>query len=273
MALAVPTTLKACPYHDTRFGRPMNQTALKQVNRHWDHVLAALSALSGPTAGDAFVACCRLRWGVLAHEGPLPEPMAACFKTALGLGRPLSSWLLLSPGSAAQPLDALLRADVLVERLDEEGWLHGKDQVCGAPPAHLEDAWRALAAPAPVRPPPLTEAQLAVADAATEVVVGSWAVLGATRAVLRDGTHTVHNWAPAGPVDPDWPEVLRLLRSDGPGALVREVPRFEPEWALHVYAEPPASVLAAVAGARRALGASDPLAALDGVWAALVDGR
>lgn len=249
----------------------MNATAYAQVEAHWPAVLAALGEATGPTASDAWRATCRLRWLPLGLPDPVSEETAAIFKTALGMTRPLTSWLLLAPGSAGRPLEALQPADGVLARLDEEGWLQGAQQVCAGPPGRILEAWTALSAPtsttATTTNSKLPRAALARADRATDLVVCLWAILGATREVLREGRwDEAPDWAPAGPVRPSWPEVLRLLRLDGPGALVREVPRFEPEWALHVYVSPPDWVAEAVRGARRAMSSRSPLADLDLVW-------
>ena len=95
-----------CPYAGRAGG--MNAAALRQVNRHWPTVLDTLGAWSGPTAGAAWRATCRGRWAPLWHARPLPGPVAATFKTALGLHRPLTAWLLASPGAAAAPLHDLV---------------------------------------------------------------------------------------------------------------------------------------------------------------------
>lgn len=248
----------------------MSLTAWQQVDRHWPAVIAALREATGPTAGDAWRATCRLRWLVLGLPDPVSEQTAACFKTALGLNRPLGAWLLLDHGAAARPLAEVAPPDRLMDRLDAEGWLVGAHQVCAGPPARIVEAWTALCDPAGTGDLPADA--LALADEATDLVIALWAVLGATRQVLRDGRlDEAPTWSPAGPVDPGWPIALRLLRSDGPGALVRELPRFEPEWALHVLAEPPDHLAVAVAAVRQALGSDRPLRALGDLWTALPD--
>ena len=261
----VHTKLITCPYGDQRRGGEMNATAYGQVEAHWPAVLAALRQATGPTASAAWRATSRLRWLVLDLPDPVSEHIAAIFKTALGMNRPLTSWLLLAPGAASRPLDQLVPASKLLTRLDEEGWLIGSRQVCAGPPARILDAWGALSDPRDTDVLPADA--LATADRATDLVVALWAILGATREALRAGCwDEAPSWSPAGPIQPDWPQVLRLLRMNGPGALVREVPRFEPEWALHVYDTPPEGVAQAVRGARVALAEPAPLGALDAVW-------
>jgi hypothetical protein len=261
----VHSKLIACPYRDVRRGVPMNATAYRQVEAHWTAVLAALREATGPTASDAWRATCRLRWLPLSLPDPLAEETAAIFKAALGIGRPLTSWLLLNPGSASGSLEDLVPSEQFLGRLDEEGWLLGSAQVCAGPPARILEAWMALAEPAGTTNLPADA--LADADRATDLVVALWALLGAAREVLREGRwDEAPNWSSAGPVDPSWPEILRILRLDGPGALVREVPRFEPEWALNVYDTPPEAVAVAVRRARQAITADAPFAALDIAW-------
>jgi len=261
----VSTKLISCPFHDERRGGQMNTTAYRQVEAHWPAVIAAFREATGPTASHAWRATCRLRWLPLGLPDPLDEQTAAIFKTALGMARPLTSWLLLNPGSASRPLGELMPASAFLERLDEEGWLLGSRQVCAGPPARILEAFVALSEPSETSDLP-AEA-LAGADRATDLIVCLWALLGATREVLREGRwDEAPDWSPAGTVNPSWPEVLRLLRLDGPGALVREVPRFEPEWALHVYEAPPTVVAEAVRSARKAIGSEAPFAALDSAW-------
>ena len=248
---------RPCPYGDSRRGRPMNRAAWGQVVRYWEGAVAALRAHGGPTAAHAWRACCRLRWAPLWGPQPVPVEDAVAFKTALGLERPLSSWLLLEPGAARRPLHALCAPNALVERLDAEGWLHGQASVCPATARHLVQAWEALSQPAP----PFVHR----ADRSALWVSGLWAVLGATRRVLRDGGGP-SGWSPALGAAPGAPRVLHLLCARGPGLLVREVPRFEPRWALHVWDEAPDALLALVDRCEAATG----LPALDAAWASFV---
>ena len=244
-----------CPYAGRAGG--MNAAALRQVNRHWPTVLDTLGAWSGPTAGAAWRATCRGRWAPLWHARPLPGPVAATFKTALGLHRPLTAWLLASPGAAAAPLHDLVAPDALPGRLLDEGWLHGQHLVCSAPPRQLVAAWQALARPTP--------AELHPADTAAVWVSGLWAVLGQTRELLRRGVlHEVPGWSPVASPHPDWPCVARWLGARGPGALVREVPRFDPAWSLRLWDVPPPPLVQLVEAAT----AATSLRALDEAWSA-----
>ncbi|MCB9673974.1 MAG: hypothetical protein H6737_02600 [Alphaproteobacteria bacterium] len=250
-----PDEVRPCPFAGSRRGEPMNAGALAQVTAGWSGVLAALTACSGPTAAHAWRATCRLRWAPLWAGPPVAAPTAAAFKTALGLNRPLTSWLLLAPGAASRPLAALVPPDRVVARLEAEGWLHGQHQVCAGPPGHIEAAWAALCASRPPDPHP--------ADDAALVVSALWAVLGATRRLLRDGVlHEVPGWSPVATPRADWPESARLLLARGPGALVREVPHFEPAWALHVWEAVPPPLAALVDRCERA----PCLADLDAAW-------
>lgn len=263
------TRLHKCPYHDARRGGLMNTAAYRQVDAHWSTVLAALREASGPSAAHAWQATCRLRWMPLHLGEPVEEEHAAMFKTALGLTRPLSSWLLLHPGAAAAPLHELVSVDEVVGRLDAEGWLLGAREVCPAPVHRIREAWEALAEPSATTELPASAIE--TADRARDIVVGLWAILGATRAAITDGrAEHITNWSPIGEVDPEWPEVLVLLRKNGPGALVREVPRFEPAWALHVFDDPPPAVATAVRAAQQAMKMRDPWRALDAAWRHLV---
>jgi len=237
----------------------MNAAALRQVVAHWPTVLSALSAATGPNAGDAWLATSRLRWMPLALPEPLPEGVAATFKTVLGLHRPLTAWLLGTPGASSRPLAELVRP---LSRLDDEGWLVGAHQACAAPPARIQDAWDALGSPIASELPPGAE----FGERCAWIVAGTWAILGATRQVLRSGSDEAPTWSPVGPVDPDWPVVLRLLRKDGPGALVREVPTFDPTWVRDLHPALPPRVATSIEAAERAVGARSPLAALGEVW-------
>ncbi len=268
---AAPTELVRCPFSGSRAGEPMNRTAWGQVARHGDAADAMLAAGSGPTAADAWLCTSRLRWRGLFHSEPVPRSVAIGYKLALGLQRPLTSWLLLTPGAADRPLEELMAPDEVFARLEAEGWLHGATQVCPAPPARIEAAWRSLCGATGQYE--AVEPDMVGAERATALVVGAWAVLGATREVLRAGRlHELPNtWRLGTPPPLDGPEVLTLLLRRGPTALVREVPRFEPEWALHVYGEEraPAAVAAAVSEARSAVGEPEPFWALDQVWSKL----
>lgn len=260
-----PTELRVCPWSGARQGGEMNVTAWKQVRRHWPGVLSTLSRAAGPTAADVWRGLGVLRWQPLGMDEPVSAEVAATFKTALGLQRPLTSWLLLDPSLAAGPIAAVCPEDQLLERLSEEGWLLGHRQVCAGPPERIVEAWRALGQPATDG---LGDTELG--DSCVDLVVGAWAILGATRQVIVEGRlREAPGWSAAGQLAPGLPEVLGRLRARGPTALVREVPRFEPEWARHVYSEVPERVEAAVVASREALGSSTPLAALDRVWHAL----
>jgi len=268
-----PTEIVACPFDGDRAGRPMNLSAWRQVARGFDHALAELCAVSGPTASDAWLATSRVRWRPLVHDEPVPVAVAVGYKLALGLQRPLTSWLLLAPGAADRPLAELVAPDDLLGRLDEEGWLVGARQACPAPPARIVEAWRALAgvtercAPAPLG---------GGIEGAIDVVVGAWALLGAAREVVRQGrlAELPSDWRIGTPPPPSGPEVLRLLLRPGPTALVREVPRFEPRWARHVFCRGavPDAVEEAVRAASEAMGSDRPLAALDEGWGRLRGG-
>jgi hypothetical protein len=233
-----------CPHADTRQGRPMHRAPWRQVAPHLDAVMRLLTDHSGPTAAHAWRACCRLRWAPLWGTLPVPALASAAHKTALGLERPLSSWLLLHPGAAARPLHELVSVEDVARRLDDEGWLHGRQSVCPAPPSVLTRAWAALEATRAPAPHP--------ADIVAPWISGLWAILGATRGLLRDGAPDTDGAA----------EVLALLDAGGPGALVREVPVFEPRWALHVWEVPPGPLLALVDACEAAKRLSD----LDAAW-------
>lgn len=257
----IESRLVRCPFAGDRAGGTMNVSAWQQVAAHWDAVLDTLARHGGPTAGDAWRSTARCRWGVLDAERPIPAPAAATFKTALGLTRPLTAWLITTPGAAARPLAELVPPSELLDRLDAEGWLVGHRQVCAGPPARIVEAWEALCdAPGPGAPVP-------VADRAAALVAGAWAILGATRAVLRAGRlDEAPGYGPGVAPQEDWPAVLHLLARPGPTALVRELPWFDPDWSLRVFAAPPASVTEAVAASTAALTAAQPLAALDAAW-------
>lgn len=248
---------RACPFAGSRRGRPMNTAALAQVLAHREQALAALRAASGPTAGDAWLATCALRWAPLFGPRPVPATDAATFKTVLGITRPLTSWLLLSPGSAGEPLHTLVPPGTVVDRLEHEGWLHGSRQVCAAPPERIVEAWEALVVP---DTPEIDTTGALVAS-------GLWAVLGQTRSLLRQGVlHEVPGWSPVASPQPGWPAVTHLLAARGPGSLVREVPRFEPRWARHVWVDVPPALDALVTACEQSRTLSD----LDGAWAAFV---
>jgi len=252
--------LATCPYADRRRGSPMNVSALAQVQRHWPAVLDALSAHGGPTAAAAWRATCRLRWSPLWGPRPVPSVVAATFKTALGLNRPLTAWLLQHPGAAAEPLHQLIDPQELLVRLDAEGWLHGQHLVCSAPPGMLRASWTALHSDHRAQPHP--------ADAAVAWVCGLWAVLGATRRLLRRGVlDEVPGWSPVADPRPDWPLVARWLGARGPGALVREVARFPPRLVLRLWDDEPPALVTLVDEAERA----DTLRGLDEAWARYLD--
>jgi len=248
-AVEAPLDPAACPHADTRRGLPMHRAPWRQVAEHFEAVLDQLTAHSGPTAAHAWRATCRLRWGPLWGPIPVPSVDSAAHKTALGLERPLSSWLLLTPGAAARPLHELVSVDDYAARLDAEGWLHGRRSVCPAPPSVLARAWAAL----PSEEPPGPHG----ADIVPHWISGLWAVLGATRGLRKQGVADADGDA----------EVLALLDAGGPGALVREVPVFEPRWALHVWEESPPALLALV----DACEAAERLADLDQAWHTYLD--
>lgn len=214
-----------CPYADSRRGEPMNGAALAQVMGQWPVVLQQIRSHGGPTAAHAWRATCRLRWGPLWSEPPVAEPVAAVFKTVLGLQRPLTAWLLMHPGAAGRPLSELLDGD-LGERLEAEGWLHGQVQVCAGPMRRIREAWEALEAPGEPADHP--------ADVTPLWVSGLWMVLAHARSCVRED-RVPADWAWTGEVPAEWPRVLRWLRARGPGRWVREVEVFDPAWVLHLW--------------------------------------
>lgn len=211
----------------------MNGAALAQVMGAWPEVLATLQAHGGPTAAHAWRACCRLRWGPLWGEPPVSEPVAAVFKTVLGLQRPLTAWLMLHPGAAARPLPDLV-GGALAERLDQEGWLHGQVQVCAGPMGRIREAWLALHQPGPPEPDR--------AEVAAWWVAGLWVVLANARRCVRED-RVPRDWAWTGAVDEHWPLSLQRLRCRGPGAWVREIEVFDPAWVLRLFEDQPSSLL------------------------------
>jgi len=93
------TELVSCPFADRRRGMPMNASALAQLRDTWKPLLSAAGALSDGTALGAWRACIGLVGApvlfALAHpDQPVPRPLSAGYKAALGFTQTLTHLLL-----------------------------------------------------------------------------------------------------------------------------------------------------------------------------------
>ncbi|MEZ4241124.1 MAG: hypothetical protein R3F59_34185 [Myxococcota bacterium] len=142
----VPTEVVACPYADGRRGQPMNVTALRQLTGAWPALLGTVRTLSGPspTAHRAWRTAVACTAAPLLVAEPVPVPLAALFKTALGLSQVTTALLLAADGVADTPLAALGTPAEAFDTLDRDGWLQGQLQVCAGSRPMIEQMWRAL---------------------------------------------------------------------------------------------------------------------------------
>lgn len=137
------TELVACPYADARHGRPMNQSALRQLGRVWDEVRTTVAAMSAVASEPGTVAGA---WQTalagtaiptsFASERPgvrVPRALSALCKTSLGFSQLLTALLLSADGVADQRLADLGTSRDFLGLLDREGWLVGDEQVCAGP--------------------------------------------------------------------------------------------------------------------------------------------
>jgi hypothetical protein len=255
----VVTEVVACPYRDRRAGKPMNVTALRQLTACWPSLLGTVRTLAGPTptvhrAWRAAIAC--ITAPLLGPE-PVPVPLAALYKTALGLTQATTALLLADDGVADVPLASLGGPGAFFAWLDEGEWLLGQQQVCSGPQPMIERMYGALCGRGEEAP---AEAFVALgdpaswADTATAVVGLQAAYLAAAYQAVRRGDDAGIEETPAATwlrASPPWlravlavpnrppeharrlfpagaaPEVLEAFLAAGPGSARALAERFD----------------------------------------------
>lgn len=142
----VANELIPCPYHDERYGRPMNKSALEPTMRSFAAVLAEVSAFHAALSPappswprmlaavlDQLVAPARYLLEQRSTEGPVPADLAAGHKLAAGYFGTLRRLLredAAGPGAAPDP-----SPEGFATFVRERGALIGASEVC-AGPAH-----------------------------------------------------------------------------------------------------------------------------------------
>ncbi|MCB9683682.1 MAG: hypothetical protein H6735_01415 [Alphaproteobacteria bacterium] len=170
----VVTDTVRCPYRDARHGGVMNRSALRQMGGVWPALLATFRALGGPEPRviDAFrAALVGISAPAAAHvahpERPIPNGLAALYKTSLGLSQVTAALLLADDGVADAPLSELGDGVAFFRFLDDGRWLLGEEQVCAGSEAMIVEAWEGLLGrrgALPPSPPPALGAPSASRD-------------------------------------------------------------------------------------------------------------
>jgi hypothetical protein len=171
----------------------MNASALRQITAHWGLLRATLAGLAGPapTVHRAWRACVAATGApVVAHlgdpEAPIPAPLAALYKAALGYSQVLTFLLLSEDGVADAPLAALGDPEEFVQWLEADRWLVGSPQVCAGSGAQIRELFEALRSGSGAPPPagwPLDDAQIDAVCACAGLQV-AW-VIAAERDLAR----------------------------------------------------------------------------------------
>ncbi len=154
--VGVEILLEDCPYHDERQGRPMNASALLQVQRHYKRAVAEfeefraqLPAVQGwhnvlVTVIDALFEPAR---GVLeARDATLAVPARSAVKHKLAAGY-FGALREVAYEEAAGRCRSVT-AEEFGALLREKGSLLGASEVCAGPPAMIRAATRAIVSPA-----------------------------------------------------------------------------------------------------------------------------
>jgi hypothetical protein len=135
-----------CPYSGARRGKPMNESARRQVVAHRDAGLATLAgALSDTATGaDLLRVCTAMIVAPLHHERPTPAAVASAYKTNLGFQQTLLSLCLDTPEVATTPVRDLPDAATLLAALEAGNWLVGQRQACAGSPGDIALAWEIM---------------------------------------------------------------------------------------------------------------------------------
>lgn len=184
MQAGVPLKMVKCPYKDVRHGHPrMNASALKQMVRAWDDVLAVIAGLRGAWQQHqqvehvTLLELCRLAHMMevlpsflVANAdleiGPSEVPVAFALLHKVALGISISSQVLyleLVDGTFEREADESLGALIYRHANDRKILLgeHG-DEACAGPPARIEAVLAAMttSGAGPVALPALLEGRL-----------------------------------------------------------------------------------------------------------------
>ena len=150
--VGVQIVLKQCPYEDERLGKPMNVSALAQIARHFDGVLADLGAFASrrrgapgwmallPAIMDQLAA--PATWMLRAGPGTttVPAKHAAGHKLAAGFFGVLRSLIELEALGVERPISV----PDFVGFVHERGVLVGASESCAGPPNMIQEATQAL---------------------------------------------------------------------------------------------------------------------------------
>lgn len=200
----VPMVLKECPYHDERNGMPMNVSALTQLTKHLEAVLADMSAFR--TAQNAEVSWLILMEAVVDQllgpgrfvltegmaDGKVSAKLAVGHKLAAGYFGVLKG--LLQDEIRGHQQD--LNVDFLLDYISRNRSLIGASEVCGGPPVMIKKVTSVLFGEGWYEPFPLDPVRAPVARLlAKQVRLGvAWELydLACEYALLRIGESASH---------------------------------------------------------------------------------
>lgn len=147
----VPIVLRGCPYHDERKGVPMNVSALAQVTRHQERVLAELSAFVAHTDGAGWTGALEAVVHLLSAPALslLSERDAgAVIRAEHAVGHKLAAGFygvvrdLVARDALGAPVP--VTADAMCAVVRAERALFGASEVCAGAPNMLVRATRVL---------------------------------------------------------------------------------------------------------------------------------
>ncbi|MEQ1658382.1 MAG: hypothetical protein ABL896_06345 [Hylemonella sp.] len=168
----VEMDMRECPYAGARQGRWMNMSALAQVSRHYNPVMAEIAAfrqqVGGAQAGwsDILAAVLDQLARPAIHllqqrdtRGPVPAQVAVGHKLAAGYFGVMRTLLERLALGQALPVST----DAFLALVDETSALVGTAEVCAGSPQMLRNASKVLVEGNPTNEPALEQNRLSVA--------------------------------------------------------------------------------------------------------------
>ena len=125
-----------CPYEGSRAGRPMNQSALRQLAARFDETRAVFGAAHDLVNAPLVRAEACFVLPLLVAQ-PVPGAISVASKAAKGL-RPVLRGLLVERALDAD--EAPLTPEGILDHAESTGAMVGSNEACAAPPAMIVDA-------------------------------------------------------------------------------------------------------------------------------------
>ncbi len=159
----VPMELAQCPYSDSRYKHflPMNVSALKQMNAHWQEILAGLRVMGALFCGHGkqvtlkdFHTCivgCSMLPSYLFYRshnpypnGRLPASISAIYKVAIGMIGSLEVMLTRGMITGEFSAHSAVTPELVIGFADREGMFIGAHEVCAGPPSMMREVVLAI---------------------------------------------------------------------------------------------------------------------------------